>query len=1471
MQRVKLIPQDGNGAAKYMNLDGVVPLIQHLGTIASDFGIKEDQLTLVLTSIVCPHPPIIFNDLLETEANFVVSAGIAQMPRAASTTNAGDSLISPSHTLANGAAVTELDPSQSLLQQGVRSGAQVQVIRRKRSILNKLLGGSRRKSLHPATSKDKEKAGSGDSLSSSPGSSPSSPSLASSLADAHYNSPSRFSRSSVPFLIKLIYAIECSCSAALDLFTKDFSMSFLLAYKTLLDSTDKPYNELELYGDGSALGSLLRHCLSSMSPKLLDPIAFELTVFADFLAASGSGSTLAASASTQISTFLNKLGSDERALLTAWAHLCHEIVDMEALNGYTPERLAQVFAPLFISPEHPPETSSDVHNRPDQRCAKISVTLTAFIATPSAVGESPFKKRSKKDKRLKKNSSYIHPHTSSSSSLGRERAATVTGAESEYSRSGNDLSTSTSTGSSSKKKDKSSSHSASRATIAGGVIPPSKDAKQTTKSSSEVKSSPGSKASTASFASDEPGSPHNLTRSETVSESAGPHEQSEDVVTANANLLAQTGSNIFMIADFPWTPTMEGDLELRKGDVILVLVSDPQGWNVGRLLTAPGNPVGAFPSTYCSVISKKDVSSVLQLEDLSLFESDDASSDDSSSSISTSSLYQHLVASRMASTSATSPMGITSAHWAAPPTTSTSPTARQSPRSVHTTPLPSPGEAAPSALSPKSPTSGAKRSPSPTPSNATGESAPQPIIVDIVAKSLESPNSASSIDSASSSQTSNSRSKLAASSVAIPNPSSAATFIPPLSLSGSESIVTAPDSGKSHDHYHNIGNMSPASNAGDAIGSASPGSSGVNVRSLIVSDLPREREMQKSFSVSTVQSRSDEIASPLNSEPIVALQPASNSATIQDMQRPGTPDRPRRGSISRSFSQPASQHSPSKSIITHTSSRNEDRNSYQRSETSTSPSGSRKRMSAVLGSETVQPIKPNAEAERHSKTYPVPPPKGGRHRSVNIDQAPGSPKSNDGSDRRSLNGPIKKLPLDTISSGEHLGDHMSASSGDQGTSPGSTSSSLGHAYGPLDRSKPPRSIASSVGSRAGSKHRASLPDPILAPLASNGDFLNLSPRTATGDVMQLPLGPERNSFGVSSPITGSKVPRIPLSSSFRHDHTSWASWTPQRGQPPQSKIHRRLSGPRSPRTHDPLALGRVLSPSGSSRNSPRDRSLLGVQGAPHEEELERRTQEVHQLQGNIFALEEFNKVMQNTIAEQEMAIERLNRELELLKVAHSMSILNNSNNRSLSASNNNLGSSGTGIGSGSASVISSNSNSGTLSRAEMMDSAETAPEDQDAPKQHPPRPRKRPSRRISTIPDTTSSANSAGTPVLSGSAPGSPPAPSSPTSSSSPAIISLPSALSDASSTSVTSATIITGPISTPSVPLPAPLASTASSNVASSNTVPPSPSPPAPTTSTAAQTASPSAANNITIQAAALVFAIAFLLWVLQPLIGGR
>lgn len=1465
-----------------MNLDGVVPLIQHLGTIASDFGIKEDQLTLVLTSIVCPHPPIIFNDLLETEANFVVSAGIAQMPRAASTTNAGDSLISPSHTLANGAAMTELDPSQSLLQQGVRSGAQVQVIRRKRSILNKLLGGSRRKSLHPATSKDKDKSGSSDSLPSSPGSSPSSPSLAASLADAHYNSQSRFSRSSVPFLIKLVYAIEGTCSAALDLFTKDFSMSFLLAYKTLLDSTDKPYNELELFGDGSALGALLRHCLSSMSPKLLDPIAFELTVFADFLAASGSGSTLPTSASAQIATFLNKLGSDERTLLTAWAHLCHEIVDLEALNGYTPERLAQVFAPLFISPEHTPETSSEAHPRVDQRCAKISVTLTAFIATPAAVGESPFKKRSKKDKRLKKNSSYIHPHTSSSSALGRERAATVTGAESDYSRSGNDLSTSTSTGSSSKKKDKSSSHSASRATIAGGVIPPSKDNKQAAKSSSEVKSSPGSKASTASFASDEPGSPHNLTRSETVSESAGPHEQSEDVVAANANLLAQTGSNIFMIADFPWVPTMEGDLELRKGDVILVLVSDPQGWNVGRLLTAPGNPVGAFPSTYCSVISKKDVSSVLQLEDLSLFESDDASSDDSSSSVSTSSLYQHLVASRLASTSTTSPMGITSAHWAATstPTTSTSPTTRQSPRSMHTTPLPSPGEAAPSALSPKSPTSTTKRSPSPSPATAptaAPETAPQPVIVDIVARALESANSGSSIDSGSSSQTSNSRSKLAASSVAIPNPSSAATFIPPLSLSGGVSIVPGPDSGKSHDLHQHIGNSSPASNAGDAIGSASPGSSGVNVRSLIVSDLPRERELQKSYSVSTVQSRSDEITSPLNSEPIISLQPASNSATIQDMQRPGTPDRPRRGSISRSFSQPASQHSPSKSIITTHTSRNEDRNSYQRPD---SPSGSRKRMSGVIGSgsETVQPIKPSAEAERHSKTYPVPPPKGGRHRSVNIDQAPSSPHSNDGSplDRRSA--PIKKLPLDTISSGEHLGDHMSASSGDQGTSPGSTSSSLGHAYGnPLDRSKPPRTIASSVG-RAGSKHRASLPDPILAPLASNGDFLNLSPRTATGEVMQLQPGTssERNSFGVTSPVAGSKVPRIPLSSSFRHDHssTSWASWTPQRGQPPQSKIHRRLSGPRSPRTHDPLALGRVLSPSGSSRNSPRDRSLLGVQGAPHEEELERRTQEVHQLQGNIFALEEFNKVMQNTIAEQEMAIERLNRELELLKVAHSMSILNNSTNRSLAASNNNLGSSGAGIGSGSVSVLSSNSNSGTLSRAEMMDgSADVGAEDQDAPKQQPPRPRKRPSRRISTIPDTASSTTSGGTPILSGSAPGSPPAPASPTSSSSPAIVTLPSALSDSTSTtSVTSATIITGPISTPSIPLPAPLATSASNLATSSTVLPPSPSSsPAPSAATAAQVAAPSAGNNITIQAAALVFAIAFLLWVVQPLIGAR
>ena len=1487
MQRIKLIPQDATSASKYMTLDGVVPLSQHIPTIASDFGIKEDQLTLVLASIVCPHPPIIFNDLLETEANFVVSAGIAQMPRTASTTNSGDSLISPSNMLVNGAAMPELDPNQSLLQQGVRSGAQVQVIRRKRSIMNKILG--RRKSLHPSS---KEKSPSSDSLAqnASPGSSSSS--LASSGAslghsDVIYNTQSRFSRSATPFLIKLVSCIEATSSACIDLFSRDYSMSFLLAYKTLLDSTERLYNEVELFGDGSALGALFRHCLACMSPKILDPIAFELAVFADFLSAAASGAGIPASTgSTQISGILSKLGTEERSFLTAWAHLCQEVASMEALNGYTSDLLGQIFAPLFISPEEVPESSADVMaNRIDQRCLKITTALSYFISNPSLIGETPFKKKSKKDKRLKKNSSYIHPNASSSSTPGRERAATVTGAESEYSRS--DQSTSTSTGSSSKKKDKGSSHAASRVTIAGGTYTaPSKDAqsKPTGKAaSSDPKSSPGSKASTASFASDEPGSPHNLTRSETVSEGA-PHEQSEsDVAATNAQILTQS-SNMFMVADFPWTPTMEGDLELRKGDILLVLVSDPQGWNVGRLLTAPGNPVGAFPSTYCSVITKKEVSSMLQLEDLSLFESDDASSDDSSSSVSTSSLYQHLVAARMASSSTTSPMGITSANWAgssgaalSPPVASTSPTARQSPRSMHTTPLHSPGEPAPSVLSPKSPASTSKRAASPAPTHAAESTAmaPQPVIVDIVTRTLESPNSGSSIDSASS-NTSAGR-KLAASSVAIPNPSSAATFIPPLSLTGNESIVavSGPESGGgSGRNVHALepsphANSSPSSgghhghSTPDAIGTASPGSSGSNVRSLIVSDLPRDRDIVKSYSVSTVQSRSDEIVSPANSEPIVALQPAALSATIQDIQASSgtgigsasaSPERRRRGSISRSFSQPASQHSPSKSIIT-PSTRHEDH------KVDTSPSGSRKRASAGLGSETVQPIKLSAEAERHSKAFPVPPPKGNRHRSSVVDYGPASPGS-DGSahDRRSV--PVKKLPLEAISvSGDpHNPELVSASSGDQGTSPGSTSSSLGHANTTsLDRSKPPRSFSNSVGTR-GSKHRASLPDPILAPLASNGDFLNLSPRTATGEVMQMPPGSsDRNSYGIppSSSAAGN-VPRIPLSSSFRHDHSSsWASWTPQRqGQPPQSKIHRRLSGPRSPRAHDHSSLARGLSPSGSSRNSPRDRSLLGIQGAVHDEELERRTQEVHQLQGNIFALEEFNKVMQNTIAEQEMAIERLNRELELLKVAHTMALGNNTGH-SRTGSNNLTGSTSGGMTPGGTNSISSNSTSGTLSRPDMETSSELPLDEQDQPKQQPPRPRKRPSRRISTIPDSALN----GLPMLSSSAPGSPAAPSSPNSSSSPAMMSQ---TADSTLTSTTT----TGTVATPALPA-------SSTPVPPTMTPSPTPSPvPAVTAAnghSGSAAASATSPNNITIQAAALVFAIAFLLWVLQPLLSGR
>lgn len=59
-----------------------------------------------------------------------------------------------------------------------------------------------------------------------------------------------------------------------------------------------------------------------------------------------------------------------------------------------------------------------------------------------------------------------------------------------------------------------------------------------------------------------------------------------------------------------------------------------------------------------------------------------------------------------------------------------------------------------------------------------------------------------------------------------------------------------------------------------------------------------------------------------------------------------------------------------------------------------------------------------------------------------------------------------------------------------------------------------------------------------------------------------------------------------------------------------------------------------------------------MNGAADDSELERKTAENIVLQSKLFALEESNKVMRDTVTEQELAIERLTRELELLKEGH---------------------------------------------------------------------------------------------------------------------------------------------------------------------------------------------------------------------------
>lgn len=1420
MQRIKFTMQDGTGSSKFMTLDGVVPLMQHIGAIASDFGIKEDQLCLVLATIVLPHPPIIFNDLLETEANFMVGVGIAQMPGSAATANSGAApstlLISASNALTAGAALPELDPAQSLLQQGVRTGAHIYVIRRKRSLMNKLLG--RRKSVLPSASKDK--ALSADALATAPTHHSSGHLLTPSGVVPSFNSPSRFARHSISFLLKLISCIEATASASLDLFSRDYSMPFLLAYKTFLDSTSTPFADLDLFGDGSALGALFRHCLASMSPKLLDPIASDLTGLYEMLSVSMHATQLSA----HITSSLARLGAEERSLITSWAHLCHDVTELEALNGYTSEVLANIFSPLLLTLEESKLGDSPEQPARTRICSsKINPALTYIIQNPLTTGETPFKKRSKKDKRLRKAPSYVS--SNGTSTPAGTRPTNASGAD------GTELSTSTSTSATSstgKKKDKSISSGASSASPA--------PAQKSAAASSGAQSAAGAKS---------------------VTNSTSGGDESTDVAAANAQLISQSNTPMFMVADFAWTPSTEGDLVLRKGDILQVLVADPQGWYVGKLLTAAGHSVGVFPSTYCSVITKKEVSSLLKLEELSLFESDDASSDDSSSSVSTSSLYQHLVAARMGGSAGTSVLGITNTGMASPSSPTLVPPGPYFPlpHSKHSptvntrssiSPLASPGEPAPSALNPSTPKSPSKHtSPSHTTTNA----------VAVVEIALESRNSASSLDSASSGTSNNSKptNKLALSSVAIPNPSSAATFIPPLSLAGTDATPGS-ISGRSAD-------LSPSSSASihEAPGNSSPGSVGSahGARSLVVSDLPRNKDIIRSYSVSSVQVRSDELSSPTNSEPIVSLQPARQSATIQDLRKEETAsftsESEHHGSSPRSLSRPSSQQSLNAGKNSNSSNTEPPRGvvagwSGKSPSVSDSPTmagfmrpGFTPITPSTLGSESVKPIKVSQEAERHSRSFPVPPGKGrsSGHLSGEVSslrQATPSPPPDadaESAARRSVS--VSKLPLESIgsSAGASSRGHSMDQSKDRfsldqprenNVSPSSTAS-LGHlptSAPPLERPPIRRGVSSSSSTHpytGSTKHRASLPDPILAPLASTGDFFGMSPRTATGEVMS-PNFTDRPNHGHYSVSGASNAPRIPLSSSFRPDHgSSWASWAPQRHAAP-NKSSRRASGPRSPRTDMASpSLGRTLSPSSSSRNSPR--GLLGPNSATQhhsEDELERRTQEVHQLQGNIFALEEFNKVMQNTITEQEMAIERLNRELQLLKVAHNM---------------------GVGVSASGSLSVSGNSISPGNQGNETNDTSSVQGDDEQPAKQQPRLMRKRPSRRISTLPDSTLTAA-----VVSQGGP--PTAPSSPTSST----------------TSIFNAS--SGPD-----PMPTLLSSTGSSSSTSSGSsaaAPTSNTPPAPSSSSSPF--SPNATSTVTMQAAALIFAVAFLLWVLQPLI---
>lgn len=860
--------------------------------------------------------------------------------------------------------------------------------------------------------------------------------------------------------------------------------------------------------------------------------------------------------------------------------------------------------------------------------------------------------------------------------------------------------------------------------------------------------------------------------------------------------LAAPTSNTFMVADFAWSPTMEGDLELHKGDLLQVLVTDPQGWYVGKLLNVPGNPIGVFPSTYCSTLSKREVSNLLKLEDMSLFESDDASSDDSSSSFSTSSLYQHLVAARMASSS----------FQATPGTISPTST--------------------PSLFNPAHSLSHTLNSNS----NPTLRNFPTAIPYDTVQVSLSSLKSSSSASSDLSSAQSASSSPSSASKGA--NRAAAPEGVP-------KAYPVSPASPK---HHRSASPSLAKVSCDDPLDYAS---------SALPPHIQRHvlEPASRSFSNSLIQAKSDQISSPTHSEPIVALLPSQPSATILDSTQPTSPNSPAADTSTETTQpplRPSKSDSTAPDMAPNTTQKGNRDGEHQvtpettpklNSEpeasrpgsessdplkdstvsiasTSGKPTTTNHLLNVGLGSESVKPIKYSAAAYAHSKAFPVPPPKGTGASSRSMTQSKHETENSGeplegvqslytASGRPATVSTFTSNQLETYSTGvRETGDRMSSATSrdSKSTAPG-----IVHVTG----------LANS-----GSKLRTSLPDPILTPL----------------DIMTHTRGPTSELQGGNttneslSPSGRPKHLRGPLSSSIQHNSSmggvSGGVWFGI-GAKNAASLQRRLSGPHSPRSDlSPVHAIRHWSPTSSSHVSPREGA---IRGGTNVEDLDRKSQEIHSLQGNIFALESFNRHMHNTITEQEMAIERLTRELELLKAAHAM-----------------------GFGASPAVGGISDSLNGIEGDGELTPAAASDDEgatnttmDVPATKHNPPvRLRKRPSRRISAV----SSSSISSEPTLSSSSynqiVGSGNSASSGALVSSASVGPLPSA-------SPLVATAQGTPTPTPSTsPSPAP-------NPTSATSPPPPPPPVLPATPLAIP---------LTIQIAILVLALSFLLWVLQP-----